>query len=163
MSNNLSNEMTKLLLATNMAANTSTLESCAFLRSSVNSWLLAASQQPTLYNLLDEQQENVYLTWAQLLPVRCSWQQPNGLITTCRDNPALQDLASCSFWNSTFSIVNESQPSREYLASELSVREGGISLSQNVGTGPANFGTGNMSAVFYVSAAWNNNQKIALT
>jgi hypothetical protein len=147
-----------------MAANTSSAEDCAYLRNAVDSWLFAVAQQPVTYDLIKNQQENVFLTWAQILPVRCDWQQANGLITYCpSNNTDLQELDSCPFWNSIFPTVSTQQPSRDFLADELSVREGGIVLVEKIATGRANFGTGDIDETFYVGAVWNDNQQISLT
>lgn len=71
---------------------------CSYLSESVASWLKSGARDTTRINL--QQKTDVWIIWAQLLPVRCNFSDPNGVITRCPDgweNSEIEDV--CKVWD----------------------------------------------------------------
>jgi len=84
------NNMVSLLQELNIRWNSSDTDSCDMLKSSIDSWTA----------LMIRQQDGQYdsdLVWAQLTPVRCSFQNQSTLITRCNDD----GKSYCHTWKKT--------------------------------------------------------------
>jgi hypothetical protein len=91
--------LSELLQANNVAANST--NDCAFLEVAVQGWLKASSAEKTAFMGTISSQDTAFIAWAQLLPVRCSWQADDGVITSC---PSAYDRTTpfgkiCSVWD----------------------------------------------------------------
>lgn len=113
--------MVQLLQENNLAATSD--QDCEYLETAVKSWLtgIAVAQS-------DSRTENqdTYILWAQLLPVRCEFQKTSlgnepGVITDCGLLENYDTPSVCEVWN-----ITESNPSPDYFAEELNIRQGGI-------------------------------------
>jgi hypothetical protein len=120
--------MVDLLQANNVAAPTWSDDDCAYLESSVQSWLqMAAVPQPAS---MFENTEDTYVLWAQLLPVRCDFQREDGVITFC-DGQAVEDYLgsdianTCVVWDE-YSPSTADEATSDYFAQQLSLRSEGI-------------------------------------
>jgi len=108
----------------------------------------------TSFKYYDEALDDVYLLWAQLLPYRCSWQRPDGVITACD-----VDVQACRIWNSSIP-QKASMATPDHFARLLKIREGGISEFSFNTTAAASFFVGQTEAAFYVKAIYNENHAI---
>ncbi len=127
--NAVSYRMVDLLLAHNVAAPSSSEEDCSYLMTSVQSWLkMAAVPQPAS---LFENVEDTYVLWAQLLPVRCDFQQEDGVITFCDNQVGNGVLGQevpgipCSVWED-HRPANPEDATEDFFAEQLSLRYEGI-------------------------------------
>ena len=133
-------ELVGLLQANNLAAPTSSSADCEYLESSVKSWLsVAVVPQPA--SLLTSA-EDTFVLWAQLLPVRCSFQNSDGVITFCDGNDfnSTSQEQACLVWDHGPDIDEANAFCGEevevenclddyvagYFASDLNLRRGGI-------------------------------------
>lgn len=112
----------KLLQANNLISNSTS--DCDYLQDAVYAWLLGTASEDHDYALLGSRKVlDVFVLWAQLLPVRCDWQRDDGIITWC--SACEGDACSqCTFWNET--LVPPDQATPDYFAEVLGVRVGGI-------------------------------------
>eukprot|EP00980_Cylindrotheca_fusiformis_P021686 scaffold8529_cov137-Cylindrotheca_fusiformis.AAC.16 len=95
--NPVATELTRLLQANNIQANTVENE-CDYLESVVDSWLnVAVLPQPSSFA---SYQEDLFVLWAQLLPKRCDWQRNDGIITVCSEDRLLSEKYrhTCDQW-----------------------------------------------------------------
>jgi hypothetical protein len=121
-------QMVDLLQANNLAAPSASEEDCAYLKSSVQSWLkVAAVPQPAS---LFENTEDTYVLWAQVLPVRCDFQRTDGVITFCDGQAEEDSLGSavantCLVWDDYGPSTPDAATS-DYFAKQLSLRSEGI-------------------------------------
>lgn len=72
-----------LLQAMNVQA--TSVNDCDFLRSVVDSWLIQANAES---GGSGSDEFTYTVQWARVLPARCEWQQPNGVITSQRTSCA---------------------------------------------------------------------------
>jgi hypothetical protein len=132
-------ELVELLQANNLAAPAQ--DDCDYLESAVKSWInVAVRPQPAS---LVSSHEDTFVLWAQLLPVRCDFQKPDGVITFCEGNDSLlnSDEEACIVWDAHAPDLSElnatcwGEPSsekcleedlEEYFANALNIRVGGI-------------------------------------
>jgi hypothetical protein len=148
--NRVSPHLVNLLQQNNLVASSNSSFDCAFLQEVVTSWLfVAATEQPDL----PRKQVSPSLLWAQLEPVRCPFQSPNGIITIC-SNELNETLPRCNVW-STYQpgVVNDATPA--FFASQLNVRVGGI--TQYSAKSSVN------GQVFEVSALFDENNSATVT
>ena len=110
-----------LLQATNIAATTT--EDCEYLERSVQSWLKAMSDVQTPYFRNDDDFHDTYVLWAQLLPVRCDWQNgTDGVITICPENwEKAESVSVCTVWKET-RPATPSGATRDWFADLLDIR-----------------------------------------
>lgn len=95
--------------------------SCDFLEDTINAWLgLGANVQ----NRVPHYNVTQFVLWAQLLPKRCDFQRPDGVITVCDESRNSFPNASCDIWNGGLD-PNDATPA--YFANSLGIRVGGIS------------------------------------
>jgi hypothetical protein len=80
---------------------------------------------------------DVTVLWAQVLPVRCDWQQPDGIITTCDDVQHYSE-AACKIWSLNPPDSSEVDL-KSYLADALDIRRGSITAYSRSGYRPADF------------------------
>jgi hypothetical protein len=121
-SNMFAQNQVKLLQANNLSANNTDL--CDYLMDAVSAWLKGSTTEQIDYTIESSTQTDVFVLWAQLLPVRCPWQREDGVITWC--DPSLYDqYAACSFWNETKPPLPD-LATPEYFADVLGERVGGI-------------------------------------
>ncbi|VEU33814.1 unnamed protein product [Pseudo-nitzschia multistriata] len=125
--NNVSDNMAKLLQSQNLVS-TDGIRRCDYLETAIDSWLnMAIVNQP---NIPD--QETTYILWAQVLPVRCPFQNENGVITSCTKNGMKyreQYPESCKIWDNSNPpqlIHGNDQAVRNYFAKKLNIRGNGI-------------------------------------
>ena len=121
-------ELASFLQSSNIEAD---MNDCSYLESSVNAWLTIATQsQP---EAMLRKIDSTYVLWAQLLPVRCPFQErkPGGVITSCVNNTSLLEGApgACQLWDMP---VQASEATEQYFADELDLRVGTISVITNV-------------------------------
>lgn len=124
--NKVSYKMVDLLQAHNLAAPSGSDEDCAYLRSSVESWVhMAAKAQPaSLFEV-----EDTYILWAQILPVRCDFQRDDGVITFCDDQAEVSlhsaTPGTCMVWDD-HGPASPDDASPDYFAEQFSLRVEGI-------------------------------------
>jgi len=146
----------RLLQANNLASNTT--DDCDYLENAVQAWFRSVKLvRPSFH----PQNENFDIQWVQMLPVRCDWQNDDGVITRCDDFPtATSSKLSCDAWVSSLPEFPE-DATPMYFANELELRIQGINEILVNETGPADFGDGNITAEFYVRAIFNETDTIA--
>jgi hypothetical protein len=114
-----------LLQANNLVANSTEPDDCAYLYNAMRAWLRGTSGEENDYSVLGSKRDlDTYILWAQMLPVRCDWQRPDGVITECAWTWLSGMILPCSFWNRT--IVSPADATPDYFADVLGVRVGGI-------------------------------------
>jgi hypothetical protein len=159
-------DLTTLLEANNLAANTNTSEDCDYLRNAVFAWLkTATSLTPDSLDFeRDDPAGSLFVIWAQLLPSRCPWQQLDGVITVCPEG-LLNPPGYCAVWDESRPVDAESA-TLQYFADELDLRVGGLRQFVSNETAPADFGrnfSGSTEQQFYIKAIFNENHSIYLT
>jgi hypothetical protein len=148
------------MLAENNALSNSTAD-CDYLRNAVSAWVEATSQPTTDYKISAQGKayETPVLLWAQVLPVRCDWQQVSGVVTACP--VSLLNVSQCQFWAKS-SPLDPSIASPEYFANLIGSRVLGIiyytRLSKNI---PVDFGLG--VADFQVKVIMDQGDAISIT
>jgi hypothetical protein len=146
------------LLQDNNVVSNST-EDCEYLFHAVQSWLYGSAQIQTHYKLIDDATRDPHLLWAQVLPVRCVWQQNNGVVTTCDAFRVVTAIDSiCDYWDNMMTT----NPSKEYFADSLGTRPGGILDISITSFAPTDFVDNATISEFYVRAFYNEMHPIAL-
>lgn len=155
--NPVSRNQVYLLQDNNVASNST--DDCDYLLNAAQAWLYSSATIQTFYELIDDDNRDAHLLWAQILPVRCSWQRDNGVITTCDSFRSVTTIDSiCEYWDNTMTTY----PSTEYFADSLATRPGTI-LDVTLHTfSPSNFDTINTISEFSVRAFYNEAHPIAL-
>ncbi|GKY91659.1 hypothetical protein MPSEU_000137800 [Mayamaea pseudoterrestris] len=158
-SNQSSDKLVKLLAQNNLLSNST--DECDYLRNAVFSWVESTAQATTDYKI--DEQGGTYdiplLLWAQVLPVRCDWQEASGVITACPES--LSKVSQCEFW-ATFNPLDPSLASSEYFAERLGARVEGIVEYTQVNEDIAvDFGLG--TADFQVTAFMEQGDVISFT
>lgn len=159
--NSVSNSVTDLLQKNNLAA-PSGITDCDYMELAVESWLNMAivPQPPSELAVID----NTYVLWAQILPVRCPFQNETGVITSCRGRlskyreiPGYE--ATCDIWD-FFSPATSEEATETYFAEKLKLREGGIFKK----TARPSEDNGSIDALagFNVTVVYNENPTISL-
>jgi hypothetical protein len=110
-----------LLHETNLAINSNSTDACAYLKQFLDSWLLTAESIQPDSSLLGT---NTYLLWARISPLRCDFQQVDGIITVCSDSSPVEQR-TCELWqeNSTFASFDRLPA---HFAEMQDIRVGGI-------------------------------------
>jgi hypothetical protein len=173
--NSVAAELVHLLQANNMQANATDNE-CDYLKSVVDSWLnVAVVPQPTSFV---PSQEDTFVLWAQLLPIRCDWQRDDGVITFCSDDsPLIESYGhTCDNWMDlidlgmhsvehidTSSCDDISGPIKMELANELNIRPSGIKSTCLMGVEMVPcYQDGMVPSNFNVTVFYNHNPTISL-
>ena len=141
-----------LLQANNVASNTTDL--CDYLENAVQAWFKSSKLV----------RQN-YVQWVQVLPVRCDWQDHDGVIQYCGGVANLTTPShsiDCDVWSEPL-LASPEDAAPEYFADELGLRRGSLNEIVVHETGPADFGQGNSVADFYVRAIFNETDAIADT
>lgn len=149
---------------------------CDYLKSVVDSWLnVAVVPQPTSFV---PSQEDTFVLWAQLLPIRCDWQRDDGVITFCSDDsPLIESYGhTCDNWMDlidlgmhsvehidTSSCDDISGPIKMELANELNIRPSGIKSTCLMGVEMVPcYQDGMVPSNFNVTVFYNHNPTISL-
>ena len=122
--NFINEELFDLLHETNVEISSSSEEACFYLQQFIQTWLLTAESMQPDSKLL---KNNTYLLWARILPRRCPFQRPDGVITVCDDSSPTRELEACALWpkNDTLPFDNfDNLP--EFFAKTEDIRVGGI-------------------------------------
>jgi hypothetical protein len=121
--------MLDLLYQNNLAVPNADEQNCAYLEATVTSWLQSNYRTHTGSSSRDT---NLYLLWAQVLPVRCPFQDElnNGVITTCSQNDSTwteegNSVDACTLWDDIPNTTDEG-PLKQYFSDELNIRTGVI-------------------------------------
>lgn len=152
---------TDLLQAYNLAANTT--EDCDFLENAVNAWLRSRGSIPSSHIFLDEYEDTAFLVFGQLLPYRCDWQQPDGVISICPTEDALGlPLQLCDAWKSS-KPDDVADATTKYFADEFNLRVGGFKKFVRNTTAPVDFvNSTNTEEQFIVEAIYNRGHYVSL-
>jgi hypothetical protein len=151
--------MVKLLAENN--ALSSSVADCDYLANAVDSWVRTTGKSTISYNYAPQADDfgSPVLLWAQILPVRCQWQHPSGVITVCPKS--FVQIDQCQFWDK-YNPVDPADATPEYFAASLGMRVGGIVqyavVHQNVST---DF-IGGLED-FQVRAIFNHNDAVSFT
>jgi hypothetical protein len=120
--NPLASNFMDLLQANNVVAGSNSTEDCDYMNVAVKSWLLTTSKVNAPFAVGGGHSDDSYVVWAQLLPVRCDWQDSEGVITTCLWGSNFPSEI-CSVWNDTRPLSTE-QATTSYFANKLGLRAG---------------------------------------
>ncbi len=136
MQNPVNQNVVGLLQSNNIISNTS--DDCEYLKNSVKSWLLTVVYGQNSYDQGSDEDQSVAIQWAQILPIRCEWQLPHGVITNCKTAEFIDLFPACTEWKRTLPY-NPDDASPEYYAKTLGLRTG--ELTQYIATtwAPASF------------------------
>eukprot|EP00537_Pseudo-nitzschia_pungens_P011753 CAMPEP_0172392138 /NCGR_PEP_ID=MMETSP1061-20121228/8357_1 /TAXON_ID=37318 /ORGANISM="Pseudo-nitzschia pungens, Strain cf. pungens" /LENGTH=1303 /DNA_ID=CAMNT_0013122921 /DNA_START=516 /DNA_END=4427 /DNA_ORIENTATION=- len=151
--------MVNLLQSQNLVS-ANGVRDCEYLESAIDSWLnMAVVDQPHVKN-----QNNTYVLWAQVLPVRCPFQNDRGVITSCTKRASKyrkQYPVTCDVWdtaNPPRLIQDDHDNIRNYFARTLHIRGSGISVTQQP-TNPNSYAFEALN-VFNVTVVFNQNPTI---
>lgn len=121
--NPVASESIDLLYQNNIQVPGNSTEECAYLQTAIRAWLASTPILQTDYFY----KENVPLLWAQVLPVRCSFQRDDGVITQCPTNDFSEyHDDTCDVWSRGPENATDATP--EYFAELLDIRLGGITV-----------------------------------
>jgi hypothetical protein len=157
--NPVSYHSTDLLQAYNLAANTT--EDCAFLENAVNAWLKSSGSVPASHQFTDEYDDTAFLIWGRLLPSRCPWQEPDGVISVCPNGPEENGLP-CDVWRAS-QPDNFTDATKKLFADEFNLRVGGFTTFVRNMTAPVDFDDRtNTEEQFYVELIFSGGHYISL-
>jgi hypothetical protein len=103
---------------------------------------------------------DAFVKWAQLKPKRCEWQRDDGIITECGTNLSYSDSLACAIWNET-SPLSLKDVTTDHFSDLLDIRRGGIRETILEEKGPADFGDGQETQIFYVRVLVDDSPTIA--
>jgi hypothetical protein len=147
-----------LLQANNIVANSNSTDDCDYLRLAVESWLQATVNVTANYFLNENYGDETYVIWAQLLPIRCDWQNgTGGVITKCIEDSENDYI--CNVWKN---LGNSENATREDFSEEMGIRAGEL-LELDKRDFGAFFNGTNTNATFYVRAIFNESNTVAYT
>ena len=144
--NPLANEAVSLLNSNNVAAG----DDCNYLKHSVVSWVTGMAIEHVESFANDH--DTTYLLWAELMPVRCSDWQDDGVITTCEVFP---DMHTCSVWDEMRPESAEAA-TRDHFSRYLDVRPGEVLEVVSKFQDPN-------GTTYYVRAFFNESSTVAYT
>lgn len=151
--NTVSYNQVLLLQANNVISNTT--EDCSYLQDAVQSWLKSVVVLPSSSRFIQKDNRRVFAPWAQLLPVRCNWQQQDGVITYCGS-----DLGLCNYYGE--SVTADSAANLEDFADSLGLRKGELAVISSQMIAPADFHDGSITADFFVQAIFDQSHIVTL-
>eukprot|EP00978_Attheya_sp_CCMP212_P041425 scaffold237497_cov58-Attheya_sp.AAC.5 len=121
--------MLDLLYQNNLAVPNATEQNCAYLEATVSSWLQSNYRTHLGSRSADT---DLYLLWAQVLPVRCPFQDElnNGVITACPQNSSIwkdeaNAISVCTLWDDVPNTTDEGSL-LQYFSDALNIRTGVI-------------------------------------
>lgn len=167
--NLVADNLTKVLQANNLVATTG-LSDCDYLQKAIESWLnIAIVDQPESTQTISLNETDTFVLWAQVLPVRCPFQNETGTITTCagkRQVYRADHPISCKIWDNyspsakALNLANAGHYNgiTNHFAVTLNVREGGIKATTAPGT-PESYQFEALNA-FKVTVIYNENPTI---
>ena len=163
--NPLAYQLTTFLQAQNQQANNiyiTDVERCEYLEGAIDSWLNMAIVYPHGYS--NDTVKDTYILWAQVLPVRCPFQNSDGKITSCTGKQSRFKFDypyTCEVWDSLeVPKYTENQAIQNAFARNLSIRGDGIFVEREpIISNPTNFSR--PLNVFEVTVVVNNNPTIA--
>jgi hypothetical protein len=154
-----------LLQSNNMIANTTS--DCEYLRNSVIAWLLTVVNVHNSFDLRQERNPHLAVAWAQLLPVRCDWQRPDGVITFCGASSFDDRFPACKVWRETIPLDPE-DATTQYFGRALGIRVGELTEYVDSRIAPAVFNNSLATTQedgdyeFYVRAIFNESTTVVL-
>jgi hypothetical protein len=159
--NLVADRITTLLQSNNLVA-LSGITDCEYMESAVESWLnMAIVPQPS--SALPDI-DYTFVLWAQVLPVRCPFQNETGVITSCRGRLSKyrempENDATCNIWD-THSPTTTEEASEAYFADALKLRQGAVVKKVALPVGE----TASVEALsgFNVTVVFNKNPTISL-
>ena len=151
LTNNSGMEMVTLLNRNNILLAEANETSCAFLKDTIYSFLGLGAMVPKKFQY--HGRVGTHLLWAQLLPVRCDFQNSDGVITQCTDDNSVGP-AICNVWNLAPEDPDDANP--QYFADALGIRVGGITEYMPAFTTNGDFSIA-PNTTFSVRALLNNN------
>lgn len=140
--NNVAPNFVHLLQQNNLMLSEANVTSCEFLQQTIEAWLDVGAN---VQNPVPQYKITQYVLWAQLLPVRCDFQQEDGVITNCTAGASFPN-STCNLWNLAPSDPNDATP--EYYANLLDIRVGGVSEYVEIDTELLTFSLDGNSSVF---------------
>jgi hypothetical protein len=137
--NVVSDNLSKILQANNLVSE-SGFRDCEYLQNAIDAWInIAIVDQPGRTSILQPKEGTeayTFVLWAQVLPVRCPFQNETGTITSCTDKSKYfkeYNNITCNIWDTQApppSIVASDTDSHDaietYFAENLVLRKGGI-------------------------------------
>lgn len=165
--NNAGTNLVMLLQENNIAANTTGDLDCAYLKNAVQSWLRGSSAEHSSFDIYSaSRNDDVFVLWAQLLPVRCAWQseypyrEEDGVITHCRLQ-LLRNYEPCKVWRATSPETPE-EATAEYFADTMGIRVGGIrDMELRNYSIPAIFNGSLSNETFHVRVIYDENSTLS--
>lgn len=150
----------QLLQANNVASNTTDL--CDYLENAVQAWFKSTTLPRENFR---GSEAGLYVKWVQLLPVRCDWQDANGVIQYCEEGTGESQIVTnyCDALLDAALSASPEDAEPEYFAEELGLRFWGVHEISVQDTGPADFQNGMSTAAFSVRAIFNESDAIANT
>ena len=110
-----------LFQANNKMAPTNSTEDCDYLESAVLSFLRTSTVPEHASDNIARTSDSLLL-WAQVLPVRCDWQDPDGVATICPpDSSYAEEVPVCKFWKD-IRPPYPANATRNYFAEAVNVR-----------------------------------------
>lgn len=131
--NSVTENQVNFLHASNVRS--SSVDDCDYLFSAVQGYIRSSVFANTEFGD-DDTIESLQLLWARLLPVRCDWQQENGVITSC-DVQYNRRVEACEIWKAAKPAQGEE--SRQHFARALGLRPGSIVEFERSTTSVADF------------------------
>ena len=154
--NNLDRSLGELLSSYNTLSNSTA--DCEYLQYAVRSWLGAAATSSRRESYLLTTEKTDFLLWAQILPVRCSWQRDDGVITMC--GPRDFQIPACDVWDKTKDLI---EPSDEDIADELGKRAGALATFRRTDLEFADFNATEEPVEFRTTAVFDLSHVIEFT
>lgn len=167
--NTVASEQVAHLQALNVLSNST--DDCDFLLNAVVNWLRSgASVHLDRFDWLSSSGHGLFLVWAQLLPVRCDWQRPDGIITDCRvDERSPTAGVHCRVWADTWPGVDENTNTDDvamatpnFFADLLGLRPGGLQEHDEMALALNDFNATSSVSTFEVRGIFNESHTIAL-
>jgi hypothetical protein len=151
--------MFALLQENNVLSNQT--DDCEYLRNSVIAWLLTVTYGEKGFN--PDIDNKLSLQFAQVLPIRCEWQKPDGIITICKSSVFSDEFDACGIWNSTIPS-NPLDATPEHFANALGTRPGELLQFEHRQLAQASFPNVGIDGVeeFYVKAIFNESRTVAV-
>ncbi len=136
-----------LLQQNNLMLSEANVTSCEFLQQTIEAWLDVGAN---VQNPVPQYDVTQYVLWAQLLPVRCDFQDESGVITKCTNETSFSGSyfpnKTCDVWDLAPPDPNDATP--EYYANLTGIRVGGITEYAAMDTALLTFALDGNSSIF---------------